>query len=170
MVVSPGSDSGFTFIELMLAVLILAIIAAVAYPSYSAYVKRSNRVEMQTYMVQIAQNLENYKLAHNNYADATLTPYGGDKFPITGTPNYQLRLTNAAGIALNVSGAENQSWLLVARPLPEGAQKNTGALSLSSNHMQCWYKNKDEAKITTSINKDGESVATDSCTNQWTDS
>lgn len=169
MVVKYGSQSGFTLIELMITIAILAIISAIAYPSYTAYVKRTKRVEVQTYMTQMAQNLENYKLANNNYAGATLVKYGGDKFPATGTSNYQLVLTDANGIALTAANAENQSWLLVARPIAGSAQKNTGALSLTSNQIKCWYKDKDDAKVTAALDTDGKPIAADTCTNKWTD-
>ncbi|WP_422766292.1 type IV pilin protein, partial [Pseudomonas aeruginosa] len=41
------SNRGFTLIELMIVVVIIAILAGIAYPSYDEYVKRGNRTEGQ---------------------------------------------------------------------------------------------------------------------------
>ena len=42
-----NAEKGFTLIELMITVAIVAILAAIAYPSYTEYVMRSRRVEGQ---------------------------------------------------------------------------------------------------------------------------
>lgn len=160
---------GFTLIELMIVVAIVAIIAAIAYPNYQSYVKRSKRVEVQTHMMQLAQNLQNYKLTNHSYAGATLNNFGGDKFPTTGAANYQLTLTNSAGVSLTTASAENQSWLLVARPLATSGQKNTGALSLDNNQVQCWYKDKDDAKVIATVDQNNNPTPPDTCTHKWTD-
>ena len=50
--------NGFTLVELMITVGIVAILAAIAIPSYSAYVMRSNRTDATRTMVADAQALE----------------------------------------------------------------------------------------------------------------
>jgi len=58
---------GFTLVELMVAVAILAIIMAVAIPSYSDYVVRANRGEGKVAVLQTAQALERCFTRHNAY-------------------------------------------------------------------------------------------------------
>ena len=53
-------QQGFTLIELMITVAIIAILAAVAYPSYSEYVKRGNRSEGQALLNDTAALQERY--------------------------------------------------------------------------------------------------------------
>lgn len=56
-------QKGFTLIELMITVAIVAILAAIAVPSYQRYVLRSHRVEARNVLQTIAQRMEqNYKI------------------------------------------------------------------------------------------------------------
>ena len=59
---------GLTLIELMITVVIIGILAAVAYPSYMDYVRRGNRSAAQTYMMTIANRQEQYLLTNRSYA------------------------------------------------------------------------------------------------------
>ena len=59
---------GFSLLELMITVVIIGILAAVAYPSYLDYVRRGNRSAAQTYMMTIANRQEQYLLTNRSYA------------------------------------------------------------------------------------------------------
>jgi type IV pilus assembly protein PilE len=61
--------NGFTLIELMITVAIVAILAAVALPSYRQYVIRANRSAAKAAMMDIANREQQFLLANRVYAD-----------------------------------------------------------------------------------------------------
>jgi len=71
-------NSGFTLIELMITVVIMAILVAIAYPSYTRYIARSNRTAAQSYLMDLAQREQQYLLDARTYADdATIKAVDG---------------------------------------------------------------------------------------------
>ena len=59
--------SGFTLIELMIVVAEVAILAAIAYPSYQEYVMRSRRVEAQSLLNDAAARQERWRAQNGSY-------------------------------------------------------------------------------------------------------
>jgi type IV pilus assembly protein PilE len=62
--------TGFTLIEVMITVAIIAILAAVALPSYFDYVTRSRFVEAKTSLVDMRTRLEQFFLDNRTYPAA----------------------------------------------------------------------------------------------------
>jgi type IV pilus assembly protein PilE len=65
-----GAVAGFTLIEMMVVVSIIAILAAIAIPQYGEHVRRSQIQEAQAGMLQIRTRLENYYQDNRSYAFA----------------------------------------------------------------------------------------------------
>lgn len=62
------NSHGFTLIELMITVAIIGILAAVAYPSYTDFVTRSNRSEGQRELLRYANLQEQVFVDNRSYA------------------------------------------------------------------------------------------------------
>ncbi|WP_115720541.1 type IV pilin protein [Gallaecimonas mangrovi] len=67
---------GFSLIELMVTVVVVGIIASVAYPSYTRYLAKSNRAEAQAELMRLAGLEEQYRIDHRSYT-SDLSKVGG---------------------------------------------------------------------------------------------
>ena len=131
------TKNGFTLIELMIVVVIIGILAAIAYPNYIEYSKRTKRVEAQTFMQDMAQRLTAYKIANGSFKDIGTSGLVNSTIPSTGASNYNLSITDIDGVAYSAT-TKNGSWRLTATPI--NGMLNTGVLTLDSQGKQCWYK------------------------------
>jgi type IV pilus assembly protein PilE len=82
---------GFTLIELIVAVVIVAILATIAIPTYREYVMRSHRRAAQAAMADIATREMQYFAANRAFANATelgyvLPPELDEYYTFTVTP------------------------------------------------------------------------------------
>jgi len=67
--ISGSSQAGFTLIELMIVVVVIGILAAVAYPSYQDYVRRGKRSDAQQFMSEVSLRQGQYILDARAYTD-----------------------------------------------------------------------------------------------------
>lgn len=70
MVVSDLKKNGFTLIELMIVVAVVAILAAVALPSYQEHVRKGARAAAQGFMMEIANREQQYFLDKRSFVTA----------------------------------------------------------------------------------------------------
>jgi type IV pilus assembly protein PilE len=130
-------SKGFTLIELMIVVAIIAIVASIAVPSYSEYIMRSRRTEAKAALQQAAIWLEKAQTASGVYPVALPTS-------LSGVPSglYTITIAFAAGV-----------YTLTATPTGAQATDKCGAFTLDAvgarnvvgatspmDRTQCWQR------------------------------
>lgn len=109
---------GFTLIEALITVAIVAILASVAFPSYTDFVTRSNRSEAQRELLRIANLQEQFYVDNRSYT-ADMESLGLNKDPfISENEHYSIDAELADG-----------GFVLTAKAL--GAQKNNDSACIS---------------------------------------
>jgi type IV pilus assembly protein PilE len=88
---------GFTLVELLVVMAIIGIIAVFAYPSYEAYVVRSNRAAAQALLLDVAQRQQQYLLDSRSYATWAQLTAAGVTVPSNVSQYYDVTTTPAAG-------------------------------------------------------------------------
>src|SRR5688572_21124688 len=88
--------NGFTLIEVMITVVIIAILASIAIPSYQRYVIRAKRSAAQAQMMEIANRQQQFLLANRSYADKTALTASGYSLPADVAANYDYTITLSA--------------------------------------------------------------------------
>ena len=113
---------GFTLIELMIAVAVIAILAAIAIPNFSAHTTKARNAAAQAFLMDIAQRQEQYILDNRSYAAdlATLLPNvaAADRIPAEVDRFYDLQAF--------VMGAGNSSYQVILTPAAGGKMDGTG--------------------------------------------
>ncbi|QGW65929.1 prepilin-type N-terminal cleavage/methylation domain-containing protein [Lysobacter soli] len=133
------SARGFTLVELMIVVAVVAILASIAYPSYNDAVRKSRRGQAKADLLEVAQMAERFRTVNGTYAGFTV-PTTKANSPSTGTARYTVAVSNAtaAGYTLTatpVSGAgqERDAKCLALTLTQSGAKSATG-----SDPSVCW--------------------------------
>jgi type IV pilus assembly protein PilE len=108
-------QAGFTLIELLIALLIVGILAVIAYPSYAEQIRRSQRVDAQTVLMEAAQYLQRHYAARHRYSDAEL-PF--TQAPKDGIQRYTISVE-----------LDEQTYTLTAAPVATDAR--CGSLTLT---------------------------------------
>jgi len=104
---------GFTLIELMITVAIIAVLTAVAFPSYTDYVTRSKLAEAYAHLADLRVKMEQYYLDNRRYS--TTAAGGTCGVPGGNTPTAQgTKYFDFACASSNPNAAGDQEYLLTA--------------------------------------------------------
>lgn len=118
---TASHSRGFTLIELMIVVAIVAVLTAIAYPAYQEHVLRTRRTTASGCMLEMAQFMERYHTTRMSYAGAAIAP-----------DNYQCADDLAAFYDFNLASVDASSFSITASP--KGGQSNDtkcGVLSVN---------------------------------------
>lgn len=118
------SPRGFTLIEVMIAIAIVGILAAIAYPSYIEQVRKTRRTEGKSMLLEVAAKQERFYTENNTYANDLDDDLGYDSDPVT---------TEGGWYQVSVIAASATDYTLQA--VPQGAQAGDtlcGALTIDS--------------------------------------
>ncbi len=126
------SAAGFTLVELMIAVVIVAILTMIAYPSYLDQVRQTRRSMAQGDLMELASFMERYFTENNTYTGAAL-PFA--QSPKTGTSYYTLTLPGGSLTAT--------AYVLTATPVGDQAADLCGTMTLAQTGAKtpttnCW--------------------------------
>lgn len=84
-----GRKGGFTLVEVLIVVTVVAILAAVAIPAYRDQVRRANRSAAQQFMLDVATREEQVLQDSRNYVAVTATA-NFPNAPSAGSPGLNL--------------------------------------------------------------------------------
>jgi type IV pilus assembly protein PilE len=137
----PSKTKGFTLIEMMIVVVVVGILAAVAIPSYQEYVRRGNRADAKSQMLQLQNWLQQQYTMSNAY------PLNLDNAPAT---LKQSPATGAAKFNITLPAATAQTYTLQAAPAGSYADPKCGTLTITNSGARtksgtdtldyCWNK------------------------------
>lgn len=120
---------GFTLIELMIAVAVIAILVAIAYPTYQSQLRKGSRAAAQSAMLQIADRQAQYLLDARNYA---VGPTALNDLSVTLQPDvanrYTLTVKNSAN---GDTPSTPPSYTIIATPIAGSGQEPDGVLTLT---------------------------------------
>ena len=140
---------GVTLIELMVVVAIVAIMFAVAFPSYERYIVRTKRAVGQNVLVQVADRQQQFFMDNKRYA-ADLTNLGFTANPyivdddgassVAGDPDavYSVSLSNVTATSYSATAAPLGGQLSRDTDCGSLSLTQAGAKSHSGGGDNCW--------------------------------
>jgi type IV pilus assembly protein PilE len=118
---------GFTLVEVIVVMAIIGILTAIAVPSYSEYVRRSQRAEARTILLEAAQFMQRFYSANDRYDQArsgaaVALPASLQRVPTSGAARYTISL----------SAVSTTAYTLQAQPAGSMTADKCGTFTLTS--------------------------------------
>ncbi|MDO8811616.1 MAG: type IV pilin protein [Gallionella sp.] len=142
-------NQGFSLIELMIAVVIVGILAAIAVPSYQSHTIKASRAAAQTELLELASLQEKIYLNSNAYTPNLTGTYngsaaanntaatGGLSRPSSSTVGCGLTADSKYTLCLNIT-APSQTYTITATPVAGRSQESDGNITISENGQRLW--------------------------------
>lgn len=112
------SSQGFSLLELLIVLFISSILLSFAYPSYQQYILRSQRLEGQLALLELANKMEQHYAKYYNYAQATIGC--GSEHDVLANA-----FTQQKYYALKIINASDQHFIIQAIPQNTQGQMDT---------------------------------------------
>lgn len=134
------NQQGFSLIELMIVVVIVAILAAVAIPSYRSYMVRSHRVDATRALTDLAARQERFLYSNNAYT-TDLSKLGGNSsmagsyYTVSIDP--AATSTSAFSVVATATGTQQRDDKLCQTLTLDQAGRQ-GSTGTTSNDPKCW--------------------------------
>ncbi|SMP63939.1 type IV pilus assembly protein PilE [Desulfonatronum zhilinae] len=103
---------GFTIIELLVVVAILAILAAIAIPQYTKYVTNARRADGKTALVEAAQRMERHFTNNHTFGVIDSGNYTGATIPAESESGYyalEVTVANATAFTIQATAQGKQA-------------------------------------------------------------
>lgn len=123
--VANRRTNGFTLIEMMVVVAVVAILVAIAVPSYQEQVRKSRRGQAQADLVELAQRAERFHTVNNSYANFWAS--------VPAAHRVSPRDGSSAFYNIGISGDAANTFVLTATPIAGTGQAadRCGAMTIN---------------------------------------
>lgn len=141
-------SKGFSLIELLIAMVIIGILAMVAYPSYQNTVRKSRRADAQGDLMALASIMERQFTAASTYMNMGSVDTDGNGVGDTGTPQFFSGTSPSSGggqAAYNLTILNVAATTYTLQAAPIGAQAGDGIVTLNQAGLRTWDSNNDGA-------------------------
>ena len=136
--------AGLSLLEIMATAAILAIVAALALPIYSAYGIRAERSAAQADLLRCAQGMERHAIRAGGYALAVDTDGDGAGDISTGPVSANICVVDATLYAITLRSADGAGFVLRANAAnATNRVAGDGALEIDSTGALRWDRNDD---------------------------